>query len=48
MGVRTTSYNRSNGHSSRRSPTPDRKSSHRRHHHHHRRHDSRFVNFLSL
>jgi len=38
MGVRTTSYHRSNGHSSsRRSPTPDRKSSHRRHHHHHRR-----------
>ena len=45
MGVRTTSYHRSNGHSHRRSPTPDRKSYHRRHHHHHRRHDhsSRFV-----
>jgi len=50
MGVRTTSYHRSNGHSYRRSPSPDRKSSHRRHHHHHRRHDysSRFVLFVRL
>jgi len=38
MGVRTTSYHRSNGHSHRRSPSPDRRSYHRRHHHH-RRHD---------
>jgi hypothetical protein len=47
MGVRTTSYHRSNGHSYRRSPSPDKKSYHRRHHHH-RRHDysSRFVCFL--
>jgi len=33
MGVRTAPYHRSNGHSSRRSPSPDRKSSHRRHRH---------------
>ncbi|UJR09740.1 hypothetical protein I4U23_013969 [Adineta vaga] len=38
MGVRTNSYHRSNGHSYRRSPSPDKKSYHRRHHHH-RRHD---------
>jgi hypothetical protein len=45
MGVRTTSYHRSNGHRDRRSPSPDKRSHHRRHHHHHRRHDnsSRFV-----
>jgi len=50
MGVRTTSYHRSNGHNYRRSPSPDRKSYHRRHHHHHRRHDysSRFVLFVRL
>ena len=51
MGVRTSSY-RSNGHSYRRSPSPDRKSSHRRHHHHHHRrhHDnsSRFVEYLHV
>ncbi|CAF2638800.1 unnamed protein product [Rotaria sp. Silwood2] len=39
MGVRTTSYHRSNGHSYRRSPSSDRKSYHRRHHHHRHRHD---------
>jgi transformer-2 protein len=33
MGVRTAPYHRANGHSYRRSPSPDRKSSHRRHRH---------------
>ena len=44
MGVRT-STNRSNGHSNRRSPSPDRRSHHRRHRHHDR---SRFVLSLFL
>ncbi len=41
MGVRTAPYHRSNGHSYRRSPSPDRKSSHRRHRHRYTR--SRLV-----
>lgn len=45
MGVRTTSYHRSNGHSYRRSPSSERRSSHRRHHRH-RRDYSRFVYFI--
>ncbi|CAF0741904.1 unnamed protein product [Rotaria sordida] len=40
MGVRTTSYHRSNGHSYRRSPSPDRRS-YRRHRHHNNRSRSR-------
>ncbi len=43
MGVRTAPYHRSNGHSSRRSPSADRKSSHRRHRRRYTR--SRFVDF---
>ena len=34
MGVRPSSYYRSNGQSYRRSPSPDRRSSHRRHRNH--------------
>jgi len=44
MGVRTAPYHRSNGHSYRRSPSPDRKSYHRRHRHYNR---SRFAYLLS-
>ncbi len=46
MGVRTAPYHRPNGHSYRRSPSPDRKSSHRRHRHRYTR--SRFVDFYII
>jgi len=46
MGIRTAPFHRSNGHSYRRSPSPDRRSYHRRHRHDNKR--SRFVNFYIL